>query len=92
MSFLESLEKMLPVLWCVHVCVCLHVYHIHLSSKMKENNIKFGIPLFHESKKKKKKKKKKKTPFQATQKTEKPISLISGHAQSDRYKKSKIPV
>ena len=54
---------------------------------MKENNIKFGIPLFHESKKKKKK-----TPFQATQKTEKPISLISGHAQSDRYKKSKIPV
>ena len=56
---------------------------------MKENNIKFGIPLFHESKKKKKKKK---TPFQATQKTEKPISLISGHAQSDRYKKSKIPV
>ena len=58
MSFLESLEKMLPVLWCVHVCVCLHVYHIHLSSKMKENNIKFGITSFHESKKKKKKKKK----------------------------------
>ena len=58
MSFLGSLEKMLLVLRWVRVCVCLHVYHIHLSNKMKENNIKFGIPLFHESKEKKKKKKK----------------------------------